>query len=123
MQLKVAAFRCSRYCCLVYVRHGLRLSPQDQDQNLRLSSFDTKFPRLDIVLCLQVANADVIIPTTSILSDSEIRAAQKLKLVVNPSSGHNNIAVEACTMQHVPVCTCPGKPIISVLPQGTKKCI
>ncbi len=61
----------------------------------------------------QVSNADVIIPTTAKVGQDVILAAKNLKLVVNPATGYNNIAVATCAAQGVPVCTAPGESLFA----------
>ncbi len=57
---------------------------------------------------VQVSNADVFIPTTGLVDERTVRSAPKLKLIVQPAAGHNNIAVETAASLGIPVCTAPG---------------
>eukprot|EP00884_Botryococcus_braunii_P000041 jgi/Botrbrau1/10037/Bobra.0012s0123.2 len=56
----------------------------------------------------QVANASVLIPTTADVGPDVIAAAPKLKLIVQPASGIDNISVEAAAARGIPVCTGAG---------------
>ncbi|BDA49244.1 D-3-phosphoglycerate dehydrogenase [Coccomyxa sp. Obi] len=62
----------------------------------------------------QVSNADVFIPTTGLVDERAVRSAPKLKLIVQPAAGHNNIAVETAASLGIPVCTAPGVNAASV---------
>jgi phosphoglycerate dehydrogenase-like enzyme len=54
---------------------------------------------------VQVGNADVLIPTTAMVGPDVIAAAPKLKLIAQPASGTDNIALDAAGARQVPVCT------------------
>lgn len=65
----------------------------------------------------QVSNADVFIPTTGIVDEKAVRSAPKLKLIVQPAAGHNNIPVETAASLGIPVCTAPGtRLLLNALP-------
>lgn len=64
---------------------------------------------------MQVQNASVFIPTTGIITAKTIHAAPKLKLIVQPATGHNNIDTETAASQGIPVCTSPGAELDSLL--------
>ena len=57
----------------------------------------------------QVANSDVLIPTTARCGADAINAAHKLKLIVQPAAGYDNIATEAAKARGIAVCTSPGE--------------
>ena len=50
----------------------------------------------------------MLIPTTAVCGADVVNAALKLKLIVQPAAGYNNIAVEAAQARGIPVCTSPG---------------
>ena len=68
----------------------------------------TLLPMHDMTLVLQVQNASVFIPTTGTITARTIRAAPKLKLIVQPATGHNNIDTATAASLGIPVCTSPG---------------
>ena len=57
---------------------------------------------------IQVADADVLIPTTGLVDAQAIRSAKKLKLIVQPASGYSNISIETASELGIPVCHSPG---------------
>ena len=57
---------------------------------------------------VQVANADVFIPTTGPVDGRAIRSAKELKLIVQPASGYSNIDIETAAELGIPVCNSPG---------------
>ncbi|KAK9823271.1 hypothetical protein WJX72_001486 [[Myrmecia] bisecta] len=67
-----------------------------------------------VPLCEQVEHADVLIPTTGVVNGDAIRAAPKLKIIVQPASGYNNIAIDVARERGIPVCTSPGVNAASV---------
>lgn len=50
----------------------------------------------------------MLIPTTGLVGGQTIRAAKKLKLIVQPASGYSNIDMEAAGELGIPVCNSPG---------------
>ncbi len=67
------------------------------------------FLSVDGGACAQVSNADVFIPTTGLVDENTVRSAPKLKLIVQPAAGHDNIAVDTAASLGIPVCTAPGR--------------
>ena len=57
---------------------------------------------------VQVANADVFIPTTGPVDGRAIRSAKELKLIVQPATGYSNIDIETAAELGIPVCNSPG---------------
>jgi lactate dehydrogenase-like 2-hydroxyacid dehydrogenase len=62
----------------------------------------------------QVADAKVLIPTTGIVDEASIRAAQGLRLIAQPAAGYNNIAVHVARELGIPVTIAPGGLHVSV---------
>lgn len=62
------------------------------------------------IICrhVQVAEVDVLVPTTGPVDSQAIRNAKKLKLIVQPATGYSNIDIETAAEFDVPVCTSPG---------------
>ena len=56
----------------------------------------------------QVANADVLVPTTGPVDAQAIRSAKRLKLIVQPATGYSNIDVKTAAELGIPVCNSPG---------------
>ncbi|KAK9824779.1 hypothetical protein WJX74_008110 [Apatococcus lobatus] len=56
----------------------------------------------------QVADTEVIIPTTGPLPAEVVAAAPKLKLILQPAAGYSNIPLEAAKARGIPVCNAPG---------------
>jgi phosphoglycerate dehydrogenase-like enzyme len=56
----------------------------------------------------QVADADVLIPTTGQVTREVIEAAVRCRLITQPASGTGNICIEAATERGIPVCNAPG---------------
>lgn len=53
----------------------------------------------------------VLIPTTAEVGADVIAAAPKLKLIVQPASGTDNICLDAAQARGIPVCTGAGKTV------------
>lgn len=56
----------------------------------------------------QVADTEVIIPTTGPLPAQVVEAAPKLQLILQPAAGYSNIPLEAAKARGIPVCNAPG---------------
>ena len=57
---------------------------------------------------VQVAKADVLVPTTGPVDAQALRSAKRLKLIVQPATGYSNIDVETAAELGIPVCNSPG---------------
>ena len=60
----------------------------------------------------------MFIPTTGLVDEKAIKSAPKLKLIVQPAAGHDNIAVDTAASLGIPVCTAPGTTLFT----GTSCC-
>ncbi len=56
----------------------------------------------------------MLIPTTGIVDEASIRAAQGLRLIAQPAAGYNNIAVHVARELGIPVTIAPGGLHVSV---------
>ncbi|KAG1660833.1 hypothetical protein FOA52_008944 [Chlamydomonas sp. UWO 241] len=68
----------------------------------------------DRPLSEQVANCDVLIPTTGTVDAAIIRAAPKCKLIAQPAAGHDNIDRGVARELGIPVTIAPGSNAQSV---------
>jgi hypothetical protein len=60
-------------------------------------------------VCLQVANAKVLVPTTGLVDAAAIAAAHDLRLVAQPAAGYANIDLDAAKQRGIPVTIAPGE--------------
>jgi phosphoglycerate dehydrogenase-like enzyme len=77
--------------------------------DMSISIWDRKQP-----LATAVADIEVILPSNAIVDGTVLRAAKKLKLVMQPASGYEAIDRDTARVLGVPVCNAPETNHISV---------